>query len=62
MTVLEPRAELVVEADPGSLDALVADCAEVSRHLAQVPSAPRRIVSIPPQAVAMVDGLGTYGD
>ncbi len=62
MTVLDPHPELVAEADAGTLDALVADCAEVSRHLAEVPAGRRRLVSIPAQAVAMVADLGTYGD
>lgn len=46
---------------PGALDSLVADCAEVTRHLAEVPRQ-HRVVTIPEQAVAMVAGLGSYGD
>jgi len=45
---------------PGSLDALVADGAEVTRRLALVPH--RRVVSIPAQAVAFVADLDIYGD
>ena len=49
------------ETSPGALDSLVADAAEVTRHLAEVPKQ-RRVVTIPAQAVAMVAGLGSYGD
>jgi len=44
-----------------SLDDLVQDCAEVTRHLAEVP-APRRTLTIPDRAVGIVAGLDTYGD
>lgn len=44
---------------PGSFDALVADCAEVTRHLAEVPR--DRVVAIPARAVAMVADLDLYG-
>lgn len=58
-----PHAELRIdppaEVAPGSLDALIADCAEVTRHLAEVPG--KRVISIPPQAVAIVEDLGSYG-
>lgn len=46
--------------EPASLDTLVADCAEVTRHLAEVPQS--RVVTIPARAVAMVQGMGSYGD
>jgi len=48
------------EETPGPLDSLVADCAEVTRHLAEVPR--QRVITIPDRAVAMVAGLGSYGD
>jgi hypothetical protein len=50
-----------IDTSPGALDSLVADCAEVTRHLAEVPPQ-RRVITIPEQAVAMVAGLGSYGD
>lgn len=57
-----PHAELRIdppaEVAP-SLDALIADCAEVTRHLAEVPA--KRVISIPPQAVAIVEDLDSYG-
>ena len=46
--------------EPSSLDALVADCAEVTRHLAEVPRP--RVITIPARAVALVAGMGSYGD
>ena len=49
------------EGEPRSLDDLVADCAEVTRHLAEVPL-PRRTLTIPDRAVGVVAGLDTYGD
>jgi len=48
------------EVEPGSLDSLVADCAEVTRHLSEVPR--HRVISIPRSAVAMVADMGGYGD
>ncbi|MGH8895033.1 MAG: hypothetical protein ACRDWY_17290, partial [Actinomycetes bacterium] len=59
--MLDPHPELRTETESGTLDALVADCAEVVRHLAEVPPARRRVVAIPRQAVDMVSGLGRYG-
>lgn len=50
----------VPDGAPGPLDAMVANCAEVTRHLAEVPR--HRVISIPEEAVAMVAGLGSYGD
>lgn len=46
--------------DAASLDALVADCAEVTRHLAEVPR--QQVITIPARAVALVAGMGSYGD
>jgi hypothetical protein len=60
--VQDPHPELRTDAESGTLDALVADCAEVRRHLAEVPVARPRMVPIPSQAWAMVAGLGSYGD
>jgi hypothetical protein len=48
-------------AEAHSLDDLVSDCAEVTRHLAEVPT-PRRTLTIPDRAVRIVAGLDTYGD
>lgn len=56
VSVLDPTCAVA----PGPLDALVADCAEVTRHLAEVPR--QQVVSIPDRAVAMVADLGAYGD
>lgn len=53
---IDPPADVA----PGALDGLIADCAEVTRHLAEVPG--KRVISIPEQAVAIVADLGTYGD
>ncbi len=49
------------EVDARSFDDLVADCAEVTRHLAEVPP-PRRTLTIPDRAVSVVAGLDAYGD
>lgn len=57
MTYRDPA---VPATEPVSLDALVADCAEVSRHLAEIPR--QQVITIPAQAVALVAGMGTYGD
>lgn len=62
VTVLDPHPELQTDAVVSGLDALVADCEEVRRHLAEVPVTRARMVPIPSRAVAMVAGLGTYGD
>lgn len=61
MTTGEPHADVPSEAEPRSLDDLVADCAEVSRHLAEVPQQ-RRVLTIPGAAQAVVAGLDAYGD
>ena len=61
MTVVEPHAEVPSEAEAVSLDDLVSDCAEVTRHLAEVPL-PRRTLRIPDRAVGVVAGLDSYGD
>lgn len=61
MTVHDLHAAVPSEVEPGSLADLVADCAEVSRHLAEVPRQ-RRVVIIPAPAVAVVAGLDEYGD
>ena len=53
------------DVDPGSLDALVADCADLSRQLlvlrAVVPER-RSVVSIPEGALTVVSGLDDYGN
>jgi hypothetical protein len=49
------------EAEAHSLDDLVSDAAEVTRHLAEVPG-PRRTLTIPDRAVGVVAGLDSYGD
>ena len=61
VTVVEPHAELPSETEASSLDDLVSDCAEVTRHLAEVPR-PRRTLTIPDRAVGVVADLDTYGD
>lgn len=61
MTSREPHADVPSESEPRSLDDLVADCAEVSRHLAEVP-VQRRVLRIPAPALAVVAGLDSYGD
>ena len=61
VTVVEPHAELPSETDAASLDDLVSDAAEVTRHLAEVPP-PRRTLRIPDRAVGVVAGLDSYGD
>jgi len=60
VTVLDPHPELRTESDTASMDSLVADCADVSRHLAEVPR--QRTVRIPERAVALVADLDSYGD
>lgn len=52
----EPQDEVI----PGSFDGLIADAAEVTRHLAEVPR--QRVITIPERAAAIVAGLGSYGD
>jgi hypothetical protein len=49
-------------AEAGSLDELVADAAEVTRHLLEVPHVRRDVLVIPEQARNMVTGLDSYGD
>jgi hypothetical protein len=56
-----PVPEQPAAAEASTLDDLVSDCAEVTRHLAEVP-APRRTLTIPDRAVGIVAGLDTYGD
>jgi len=69
VTVLDPQPQLGAatpdEDEPasgaaGPFDTLVANCAEVTRHLAEVPR--QDVVPIPGRALAMVAGLGVYGD
>jgi hypothetical protein len=55
-------ADVPSEAEPGSLDELVADAAEVTRHLLEVPHVRREVLLIPEQARTMVSGLDSYGD
>jgi hypothetical protein len=61
VTVADPRVEPPSETEAASLDDLVADAAEVTRHLAEVPR-PRRTLTIPERAVGVVAGLDSYGD
>jgi hypothetical protein len=61
VTVADPRVEPPAETEAASLDDLVADAAEVTRHLAEVPR-PRRTLTIPERAVGVVAGLDSYGD
>ena len=61
MTALAPHTGVPSDVEPGSLDDLVADAAEVSRHLAEVPR-PRHVLRIPEPAVSVVAGLDSYGD
>ena len=54
-----------VGADPGPLDDLVADCADLSRQLLVLRTplpVQRSVVTIPDGAVTLVAGLGDYGD
>ncbi len=61
MTATTPHVEVPSDHEPGSLGDLVADAAEVTRHLAEVPL-PRRVLTIPERARSVVAGLDTYGD
>jgi hypothetical protein len=61
VTAPEPHADVPSEAEAHSLDDLVSDAAEVTRHLAEVPR-PRRTLTIPDRAVGVVAGLDSYGD
>jgi len=62
VTVPEPGLEPPSETEAASLDDLVSDAAEVTRHLAEVPGPRRRTVTIPERAVGVVAGLDSYGD
>jgi hypothetical protein len=55
-------ANVPSEGEPGSLDELVADAAEVTRHLLEVRQVRRDVLLIPEQARSMVSGLDSYGD
>ncbi len=61
MAPVDAHAQLPSEAEARSIDDLVRDCAEVTRHLAEVPW-PDRTVSIPERALGVVAGLDSYGD
>ncbi len=61
MTATEPHAAVPSERDARSFDDLVADAAEVTRQLAEVPR-PRRVLVIPERAHGLVAGLDSYGD
>jgi hypothetical protein len=61
VTVPEQHADVPSEAEAHSLEDFVADAAEVTRHLAEVPR-PRRTLTIPDRAVGVVAGLDSYGD
>jgi hypothetical protein len=54
------HSEPGVDLQPASFDSLIADGAEVTRHLAEVPR--QRAVTIPARAVALVADLDAYGD
>jgi hypothetical protein len=62
VTVAEPHADVPSEAEAHSLDELVSDAAEVTRHLAEVPRPRRRTLTIPDRAAGVVAGLDSYGD
>jgi len=62
VTAIVTPANVPSEAEPGSLDELVADAAEVTRHLLEVPHGRRDVLVIPEQARSMVTGLDSYGD
>jgi hypothetical protein len=61
MTVTEPHADVPSEVEAGSLDDLISDGVEVTRHLAEMPRA-RRTLRIPDRAVGVVADLDSYGD
>jgi len=61
VTATLPHQDVPSEVEPGSFDDLVADAAEVTRHLAEVPR-PRRTLTIPDRAIGVVAGLDSYGD
>jgi hypothetical protein len=63
VTVVSPHPEHTepgIDLQPSSFDSMISDCAEVSRHLAEVPHP--RGVRIPARAIAIVEDLDTYGD
>jgi hypothetical protein len=62
MTAAVTPANGPPDAEPGSFDELVADAAEVTRHLLEVPEVRRDVLLIPEQARSMVSGLDSYGD
>jgi hypothetical protein len=62
VTAIATPANVPAEAEPSSLDELVADAAEVTRHLLEVPHARRDVLVIPERARSMVTGLDSYGD
>jgi hypothetical protein len=62
VTAIVTPPDVPAEAEAGSLDELVADAAEVTRHLLEVPHARRDVLVIPEQARSMVTGLDSYGD
>jgi hypothetical protein len=61
VTTPGPHPEVPSEVEPRSIADLVADAADVTRHLREVPRQ-RRVVTIPEPAVAVVQGLDEYGD
>jgi hypothetical protein len=61
VTAVAPHQDVPSEVEPGSLDDLVADAAEVTRHLAEVPG-PRQVLVIPERARLVVAELDSYGD
>ncbi|MEO7980707.1 MAG: hypothetical protein ABI807_07445 [Sporichthyaceae bacterium] len=62
MTSTVPQADGPSGTESGSLDDLVADAAEVTRHLLEVPIPRRRVLLIPERARSVVAGLDSYGD
>jgi hypothetical protein len=62
VTAIGTPATGPAKAEAGSLDELVADAAEVTRHLLEVPHTRRDVLVIPEQARSMVTGLDSYGD
>jgi hypothetical protein len=62
VTAVVTPADVPSEAEAGSLDELVADAAEVTRHLLEVSHPRRDLLVIPEQARSMVTGLDSYGD
>ncbi len=62
VTSTVPQADGPSGTESGSLDDLVADAAEVTRHLLEVPIPRRRVLLIPERARSVVAGLDSYGD